>query len=236
MNCPKCQALVSADWIVCPKCGTQLNQPSSDVAILQVKRPSRWQYFTGTAIVLVTSALAMGLLFAGLFLNLINIIPEMRMVMPGTHDIELDSAGKYTVFWEYQSFFEGVLYGGQTSLSGMTMWLYDDNSNLIEMSLSSGTSKYEANGRAGVSLAEFEIDEPGTYTIIADYKEGDSGSDIVLAISRYSLRSSLISFIWPSIIGTLGFIIGLIIIIRAIVMRRNIGRREGVTPVDRFWC
>ena len=77
------------------------------------------------------------------------------------------------------------------------------------------------------------VSKPGTYTLDAEYDAGKSGTDTVIALGCFDITGTfLISFI----IGTLGFIVGIIIIIRAAVKRRSIGRRAGMTAVDRFWC
>lgn len=228
MNCPQCDSPVSEGSTVCPKCGAELELLFDDVLIATVKRPSRWQYFTGIAVVLITSALAIALLFVGLF----SMIPDERFVVPGTHEVELNNAGQYTIFWEYQSYIDGVVYAS-SSFDGLLIHLYKDDSSEVKLSNPTGNSEYSANGKAGISIIEFEIDEPGIYTLVSYYDEEGSDNNVVLAISQYSLMNSLIR---SAIIGTIGFLIGLIIIIRAMVMRRRISLTAGVTPVDKFWC
>lgn len=229
MNCPKCQAPVSADWVVCPKCGASLNQPPSGIPLTEVKQPSRWQYLAATAIIIVTSALALGLLISSLFGIL---IPDLRVVVPGTHSIDFDKTGYYVLFCENESILDGKIYSGG-SISDMTLNLYRDDSSPVELAYTSSTIPYEMESRSGYSVFDFNVDEAGTYTLVAEYNEGKSGPDTVVAIGRMNIIEA---FIVPFIIGTLGLIIGFIIIFRAILIRRRISLTAGVTPVDKFWC
>lgn len=231
MNCPKCQTPVAADWALCPKCGILLNQPPIGVGIplVEVKRPSRWHYFLGIAIILITSAIAMVILIVSM---LTSLMPDTRVVVPGTHQLALNKTGGYIIYHEYQSNIDGKLYYTK-SVSGIKVYLYDSASKPVELKYPSTTTSYEINGKAGKSVMEFWIHEPGTYTLVANYSAGESGPDIVLAIGESAFFGA---FIKSFIIGTFGLILGLIVIIRAAVKRRSIGRRVGVTTIDRFWC
>lgn len=229
MNCPKCQSPVSADWIACPKCGTQLNQLPFGIPLTEANRPSRMQYFAGIAIIIVTSVLAMGLLIASVFGIL---MPDMRVVVPGTHNLDFDKTGYYILFCENKSIIDGKTYS-DGSISDMTVNLYRDDSRPVELSYPSTTITYDMNDKSGYSVFDFHIDEPGTYTLVAEYEEGESGPDAVIAIGRFDVIEA---FLAPSAIGTTGFFIGLIIIIRAMVIRRRINGTAGVSPVDKFWC
>ena len=228
MNCPKCQTPVSADWIACPKCGTQLNQPPIGVgiAIAEVKRPSRWQYFTGIAIIVITSAIAIGLLVS----NALNLVtPDMHVTVPGTHQLALNNSGYYLLFCEEQTSSNSSC----DSISDMDIKLYDSASNPVELSYPSSDINYTIKAKSFSAIFDFWIDKPGNYTLVANYSAGKSGPNAVIAIGNFNFFGA---FLASFAIGTLGFIIGLIIIIRTAVKRRSVGRRAGVTPVDRFWC
>ncbi len=226
MNCPKCQTPISADWAVCPKCGTQLNQLPMGIAPTEVKRPSRWQYFVGVAIIVITTVIAIGLLVA----NMLNIVtPDMRVTVPGNNPLNLDKAGYYLLFCEEL----GVGNNSCDAISDMDIKLYDSASNPVELSYPSSEIHYDINDKSLSAIFEFRIDDPGTYTLDAKYNAGKSGPNAVIAISRFDFIGA---FIASFAIGTLGFIVGLIIIIRVSMKRRSVGRRAGVTPVDRFWA
>lgn len=225
MNCPKCQAPVSADWIVCPKCGATLNQLPFGIPLTEVKRPSAMQYLAGIAIIIVTTIIAIALLISGA-LNIIK--PDMSVTVPGTRQLELNETGYYILFCEEQD-------SGSScdAIEDMEISLYDSYSDPVELSYPSSDIEYTVNDISYTSVYDFWVDETGTYTLVAEYDEGESGPDAVLAMSNFNFMSA---FMAPFAIGTIGFIIGLIIIIRAAMKRRSISSRSGVTPVDKFWC
>ena len=226
MNCPKCQSPVSADWIACPKCGTQLNQMPMGIAVTEVNRPSRMQYFAGIAIIVITSAIAIGLLVSSV-LSLLT--PDMSITVPGTRQLALNDSGYYFLFCEEQ----GSSSDSCDAIADMDINLYDSASNAVELSEPSSDIHYTINDKSYSSVFDFRIDDPGTYTLVAEYDEGKSGPDAVIAIGRFDFMGA---FTASFAIGTLGFIIGLIIMIRTTMKRRSIGKRAGVTPIDRFWC
>jgi hypothetical protein len=103
----------------------------------------------------------------------------------------------------------------------------------VELSYPSSDIDYTIDGKSYSSIFDFLIDEPGTYTLVAEYDEGKSGPDAVIAISCFDFFGA---FTAAFAVGTIGFIVGIVIVIRTAMKRRSIGRRAGVTPVDRFWC
>jgi hypothetical protein len=184
------------------------------------------QYLAGIAIIIVTSAIAIGLLVSGV-LGLIK--PDMSVTVPGTHQLALDDSGYYLLFCEEQD----SVSGSCDAIADMDINLYDSASDPVELSYPSNDIDYTIDDKSYSSILDFWIDEPGTYTLVAEYNEGESGPDAVIAISSFNFMGA---FMAPFAIGTLGFIIGLIIIIRTAMKRRSINRQTGVTPVDRFWC
>jgi hypothetical protein len=199
------------------------------IAVTEVKRPSRWQYFAGIAIIVITTVIAMALLISSA-MSLLK--PNIRVVVPGTQQVTLNKTGFYILFCEEQSVLNGTTYS-DGSISDMTITLSQNDSTPVELADAPGTLKYETDGRSGYAVFDFFIDEPGTYTLDAHYDAGKSGPDTVIALGCFDITGV---FIASFLIGTIGFVIGVIIIIRAGVKRRSIGRRAGVTAVDRFWA
>jgi hypothetical protein len=225
LNCPKCQAPVSGDWIACPKCGTPLNQLPFGIPLTEVKRPSAMQYLAGIAIIIVTTVIAIALLISGAF-SIIK--PDMSVTVPGTRQLELNDTGYYILFCEEQASASSC-----DAIEDMTINLYDRFSNPVELSYPSGDINYTIDGKSYSSIYDFWIDETGTYTLVAEYDEGESGPNVVIAISNFNFMKA---FMASFAIGTIGFIVGLIIIIRAAMKRRSVSKQPGVTPVDKFWC
>lgn len=225
MNCPKCKSAVSSDWVACPKCGTPLSQLPYGIPLKEVKRPSAMQYFAGIAIIIVTTIIAIAILVSSA-LSIIK--PEISVAVPGTRQIELSDSGYYIFFCEEQS--SG---GSCDTIEDMDISLYDSSSNPVELSYPSSDIDYTIEGKSYSSIYDFSIDEPGTYTLVAEYDEGESGPDAMIAISNFNFMGA---FMASFAVGTIGLIIGLIIVIRATMKRRSIGRQPGITPVDKFWC
>ncbi len=85
-----------------------------------------------------------------------------------------------------------------------------------------GSTSYALGDRAGDSLFEFGIDEPGDYILTAEYEGDRTEPEVVLAIGQYDIWSTMAMFFG---IGFFGFIIGVFIIVRAFIKRRNAGRQ-----------
>jgi hypothetical protein len=197
------------------------------VAVTEVNRPSRWQYFAGIAIIIITSAIAIVIAVSGV-MSLLR--PNIHVAVPcENQSVTLNKTGSYLLFCEEQ----GAGNSSCDAISDMDINLYDSASHSVELSYPSSDIHYTINDKSYSSLFEFKIDSPGTYTLDAHYAAGKSGPNAVIAISSFNFTGA---FIAAFFIGTIGFIIGLIIIIRASVKRRSVGRRAGATPVDKFWC
>ena len=184
-----------------------------------IEAPSRWHYGIGVAVWIVGFVI-----FAVFLATLITgILPQIQVVVPGTHEIHLEEPGKYTVFYEYRSVIDSKVYSTGESLSGMWATLKSkEDSREVVLSRPSGSSTYETGGRAGVSVLEFEIDEPGTYIFAANYSDGVSGPDVVLAIGQFKLLGTILGGL-GIFFGTL--IIGGFIIVRTFLKRRKAGKQ-----------
>lgn len=177
--------------------------------------PSHWHYVIG-AVVVVAGVIAFVVF---LVTQISTIIPKIQVVVPGTHEVQLPKPGKYTIFYEYQSVVDGKVYSTGQQLSGMRVMLrHKNDSRQIELSQPSMSGNYQAGGRAGMSVLEFELENPGTYILTADYSSGVTGSNVVLAIGQFKLLGT--------ILGGLGIFFGSaatggIVIGRAYMKRRK---------------
>ena len=183
------------------------------------KAPSRWHYVIGSAVLIV------GFAVFGVFLftRITSLAPDIQVVVPGTHEIYPEDSGKYTVFYEYRSVVDDRIYSTGESLSGLGVTLESKrDSREVAMSTPSGTTTYEIGGRAGVSVLKFEVEEPGTYILSADYVGGASGPDIVLAIGKFNILGTILIAL-GIFFGTL--IVGGFIIVRAFLKRRKASRQ-----------
>ena len=177
--------------------------------------PSRRHYLAGTSILVVGVSLFVLLLF----LRIERYTPHIRAVVPGTHHVELDRPGKYTVFYEHRSVIEGRFYFTGDTLSGILVRIAPaDGSEPRPLSRPANIRTYDARGRAGGSTLEFDIDKPGTYELTAVYADNADRGDIVLAIGQYSVFRTVLSLLFLLLGGVL---IGGFVIVRAYVWRRG---------------
>jgi hypothetical protein len=160
-----------------------------------------------------------------------------QVIVPGGATLTLDETGTYTIFHEYQSIVNGRMYSN-TSMSSMdcTMTSLATGAS-IPIQLTTVNSTYDFGGRAGQSVMQFDITEPGTYDFSCRYTSGTSGPEIVLAIGH-----GFVGDILGTVFGTLGSIFGAIAIVFAsivvaiiiavvITIRRERSKRELQTPM-----
>ena len=187
--------------------------------------PGRRHYVVGGAIVIAGVGL-----FAFFLLRAVNdYTPHIRAAVPGTHNIELDDAGKYTVFYEYRSVIDGRVYStGETLSEILVMVRRDRESEPLELVKPAHRTSYDHGARAGGSMLEFQIEEPGTYEFTAIYSTGVGvGPSVVLAIGRFSLFREVLGVL---ILLVGGVLIGGFIVVRAFVRRHNAAARSEPGP------
>ena len=186
--------------------------------------PSRWYYAVG-ATVLVAGLIAF-IVFLVISINRISeSLPQIQVVVPGTHEIHLAESGTYTVFYEHRSVIDNKVYSTAVSLSGLSVTLYsEDYSREIMLSAPAGSTTYETGGRSGRSIFEFEIEETGTYVLNASYPEGVGGYDIVLAVGQFKL----LGLILGTLLGSLAILFGALIVGGVIIIVTYIRRRKAV--------
>jgi len=180
-----------------------------------VEAPSRSHYLLGIAVLII------GLVIFAILLRTPGetVPPEIRIVVPGSRDLYLQEAGKYTIFYEYLSIIGDKTYSTGKQLSSMLVGLQSRQYyKIFELSSPSRTMRYEAGGLAGVSLFEFEIEFPGNYFLFAEYEGDVSGPDVVFAIGKVKTLGAT-----PA---GLGAVFGTLIIGGFIIVRTFLGRRK----------
>lgn len=108
-----------------------------------------------------------------------------RVVVPGSFVINLDKAGSYTMFYEYESQVGGRTYATGPVLSGLLCELQSkDRGDYIQLKDASNMSEFSAGPRAGVSVFDFNVEKPGPYVLTAFYVEGHQGSNVVMSVAH----------------------------------------------------
>jgi len=187
-----------------------------------IKTPSRSHYVIGIAVLIL--GLVLFAILSGTPEKAVP--PEIRIVVPGSRDLYLTEAGKYTIFYEYLSIIGDKTYSTGEELSPMLVGLQSRQYyEVFELSTPSRRMRYEAGGRAGVSLFEFEIESSGNYFLFAEYEGDVSGPDVVFAIGKVRTLGATPAGL-STFLGTL--IIGSFIIIKTFLKRRN---RKGVRVI-----
>ena len=215
---------------MCPHCGTSLHPANAsglqndvigalpkDAIHGRSRAPSPWFYAIGPAVIIITTAVAIAFFVMAMF----GSAPDKRFVVPGSHEMELKS-GKYTVFYEYRSSVGGVAYSTSEYLPGMVATLRSqDGSEVVPVKDTSMSTNYQIGSRAGLSVFEFHIDDPGTYVLTARYEDGKTTPSVVLAVGQFSILEILL----PALpLGFGGFAVGLLILIWVFIKRRRAGR------------
>ena len=152
----------------------------------------------------------------------------IRFVVPGAIELRLNEHGRYTIFHEYRSTFEGRVYHVD-SLIGLEITLRSRASGAT-VPLNRGTaSSYTVNDRSGRSLYQFEIAAPGDYGLIAAYSDASREPQTVLAIDR-GFVGQLLTTILLAMVMALGPL-ALAITISGVVFaqRRRVSRADART-------
>lgn len=181
-------------------------------------KPSRIFY----GISVLVFAVGLGLFLFVLLNGIFSVVEKigMQVIVPGTEIIELKEAGKYSIFYEYESVIDGKIYSSN-SIYGLKCTLKDVNTgDFITLSNSKSNFNYSVNGREGRSVLEFVIDKPGKYEFEAWY-ETENDNKAVLAIGK-GFGSTLFVTILLSFITLFGSLAtSIIIFVITFVKRRK---------------
>ncbi len=235
MFCPQCGSEVSNDWRLCPRCAAPLSKTHhSSQEPLSIngnvsKGPGLWLFGVGALIIIIPLILAIVLLVVDLF----DSDPKTRFVVPGTHELDFDDSGKYTIYYEYQSSINGRGYSSSEYLKSIEVDLQsEDGSIIVPLSTSEGNATYQIGGRAGRSLFSFDIEEPGTYIIHADYQDGTSTPEVVFAIGP---EFDILGIMLRSFgLGIGSFVVGGIFILWVFIKRRRVAEQTGLPAPDPY--
>lgn len=123
----------------------------------------------------------------------------IRFKVPGSSEITLNDIGDYTIFHEFRSSFDGVIYNSQEDLSGLQVTITEKNSGtLIPLSAVSTRSTYKIGSYSGYSIYNFKTTTPGVYIFNGEY-HNEKGSDVILSLG-YKTGTMLLSTIGVSLV------------------------------------
>jgi len=142
-------------------------------------------------------AIAGGILVVGVILCIVLLSLSLssdnmdeQVVVPGFKELTFDETGTYTIFYEYRSVVDGKVYQTDQSISGLQVLVEDkETNNPVELN-NSTSSSFNVNGREGVSVFTFDIDQPGTYVLSAWY-DGTQDTEVVLSVKEGFVQNLL---------------------------------------------
>lgn len=189
------------------------------------------KWFILPAVILVAGVAAFVLL---LFAGLMGLTDGLtQVVVPGEAEITLSEPGTYTIFHEYRSVVGGKVYSTTSGISGLQCKIVSKKTGAERpLSQSSASMTYELGSRCGASVLECEITTPGVYEFSAQYSEGQSGPDVVLAIGRGFMKKLMLT-----IFGGLGslfgsFIAAVLVTVLIAVKRQKTKKRQAEFMAD----
>ncbi len=151
--------------------------------------------------------------------------PDLRIVLPGSQEIELEK-GDYTLFYEHQSVFNESTFTTDPTVPAIRFFVIAPDESGVELDTPGVNETYEFDGRAGYSVIKFSIDTAGIHTVGGGYPGGRAGSFFIFALGKSTSGPLLISAL--SLTGGLGG--GIVILVGTYFMRRPVGPKS---PVDR---
>jgi hypothetical protein len=181
--------------------------------------PGSWLY--GLAAIIVIAGIA------GFCILLFSSISGMtkgltQIVVPGQGPVDIEKAGTYTIFYEYQSVIRNKVYSTDEGLSGLECSLMQQESGkTVALTPVTTSSTYSAGGRSGRALFTFSADRAGIYVVSATYAPGEAGPDVVLAVGP-DITMKLIGTVFGAIaIMFVSIILAIIIVIMTFLKRRK---------------
>jgi len=152
-----------------------------------------------------------------------------RFRLPGKSEQQLAEAGKYTIYHEHRSHFDGQSYSTMGQISGLKITVRNKTTGeSIPVTRPAMSSNYSLGARQGFAVLTFRVKTPGTYVISGAYPQDQSGAAAVFTTGRGIVGTMLLymfgGFGLGGLLGALGLVVGIIAIVRyAIGARRPAG-------------
>lgn len=184
--------------------------------------PPGWWWYALAAVVAVAGAVGAG---AILFEGLSGLTDELTTVTaPGTTAMELTETGTYTIFRERILWTESGVHTLPAAVMQFSLTSAATGAD-VELQTPSMSQTYTINDRSGVSILEFEIDQPGAYVLTGAYPPGQEGPQMVLAVA-----SGFVGGLLTTIFGTIGVCFGSVLLAGGLVaitlVRRSAALRK----------
>ncbi len=132
---------------------------------------------------------------------------NFRFTAPASEvSVQLET-GKYTIYYEFKTYFEDVYFDTGENINGLKLDIKDKIYNEeVTVKNSAVNASYTNSNGSGVSVLDFEIIQPGEYEIISSFVDSEH-EKVVLNIGK-TMGWSFIN----SIFGIIGIFMGSIVI------------------------
>jgi hypothetical protein len=180
----------------------------------------RWQHYLGAAIAVVGIGLGIP---TAVVLGNHRLHAYQRVVMPGSADLRLAAATKYTVYYESRSVVGGRRFD-TGPLGDLTCGLQDvSGETTVPLNAIGFSSTYSfGTSYVGAAIYDFRSNGAGRYVLSCDH----AGGDIALALADRSLAAP----IFAGLTFTLGSIGAAAGIYSIYYVRRRSWRRRNLVP------
>ena len=144
--------------------------------------PSRWYYLVGLLLVAV-GGLALYFFYQHRMAGLTEDLD--RGVAPGEREVRLTRAGHHSIYLEYRSRFDGVLFLTATDPGGLSCELTSRAAaRSVPLHRPWVNLAYSEADRSGIVLYDLWVDEPGLFDLHCGYPLGGPGPPVVLAVGE----------------------------------------------------
>jgi hypothetical protein len=108
-----------------------------------------------------------------------------RQLAPGSTELQLAEPGAYTIYYEYNSTFQGTAFVTSPEIPLLNLRLSSPTSGkTVPVHEYQGTSAYRFGNVAGEAIGVFDIDRGGRYVLDARYRYETTGAEVVLAVAH----------------------------------------------------
>lgn len=181
-------------------------------------------------------------MFAGAVAAIVWAVPKLvggrkgmgtiQIVVPGTTEVALEKPGMYILSHEYRSFINGKHYSTHGAIGNLKCTLKSRATGRdVALSPVTYSSGYIIQGRSGMAMYSFEIDQAGTYELDAHYRQGDSGPQAVLSVGESEgLIWGIGGFMVTLILAITLFLASVAIFVVTLILRITRKRKAAASP------
>ncbi len=188
----------------------------------------RWLYFAAATGVcgLLSTAVVVIYLYCDFGLDTRSVAPAQRLICPGQHIVELPDTGLHYVYFENVVSYDSVTYAMDSLPCSTSVTVKNGAVGRVgPIRPAESTVRYSWPERAGLSLVEFDVLNPGDLLIDVSFDTQMSHGPLVFAVGS---ASSMVSMIKRGV--TLFWVSFLLLYSAAIVLWKRRVRRNLTPP------